>query len=61
MANDYKPENTGAFDRMMTFFGTCETEQELKAATVLYLFDMSYPRPDLLMAERLTRKAKGWR
>lgn len=57
----YEPEDAQAYERMRTFMAACETEDDLKAVTLLYLFDMSYPRRDLLMAEAETRREKGWR
>lgn len=58
---NYQPKDVDAYGRMMTFFSTCQSVEELEASMTLYLFDMSYPREDLLRAERETRRAKGWR
>ena len=56
----YKPQDPEALERMMKFMSHAKTEEQLKQVVSLYLFDLSYPRADLLMAEKMTRRAKGW-
>ncbi len=57
----YTPEQPVRFEAMMIMFGQTQSPEELKIAMKLYLFDLDYPRADLLMAEKLTKRAKGWR
>ena len=60
MSAEYTPQDKEAYERMLKLMSNAETQEELKGAVLLYLFDLSYPRLDLLMAERKTRKDKGW-
>lgn len=60
MADSYQPKDPEAYARMIKFMSNANDAAELKGVVLLYLFDMSYPREDLLMAERETLKLKGW-
>ena len=56
----YVPQDAAAYERMVRFFSNCGSREELQVAMLVYFTDLSYPRPDLLMAIRETCKAKGW-
>ncbi len=47
-------------DRMLKAFEVAESDDELTQLSMLYVFDMSYDRGDVLLAVKLTKQAKGW-
>jgi hypothetical protein len=57
----YTPESEDHYQRMLTFLSTVETPEELRQALFLYIGDLSYPRPDIMMAERVIKRQKGWK
>lgn len=47
-------------DRMLKAFEVAENSDELNQLSMLYVFDMSYDRGDVLLAVKLTKQEKGW-
>ena len=58
--SDYQPVNRERYDQMLEWFRETANNAELKTAVLHFLFDLSYPRPDLLMAEKIVRRENGW-
>lgn len=57
----YQPEKPELYESMLKMFRAQETEDNFKAAAKLYLFDLEFPRPDLLMAMKVVGREKGWK
>jgi len=53
---DYKPEHADRYEQMLLVFGHCDTEEELTQATLLFIIDMSYPRPDICHAQKVNEQ-----
>lgn len=47
-------------DRMLKAFEVAESNDELTQLSMLYVFDMTYDRGDVLLAVKLTKQEKGW-
>jgi hypothetical protein len=45
---------------MELFFSHCETRDDLRTATVLFILDMDIPRQDIHVAHKRTCLKKGW-
>lgn len=58
--DDYQPEKPNKYAAVCKFFSACESREDLGKALMLYLFDKSYPRPDLHVAHKRTCLQKGW-
>ena len=56
-----EPINREKYDRMMAFFSQADNEDELDQVMTLFVFDKTYDRSDILLAEKMTKKAKGWK
>lgn len=46
---------------MLKVFDVADSKRELESLMLLYVFDLSFPREDILMAAKATELAKGWR
>jgi hypothetical protein len=49
------------FRQMRKFFSNAETKEALNKSAMLYILDMSYPRPDISLALKAVEMEKGWR
>jgi|APSaa5957512622_1039677.scaffolds.fasta_scaffold79992_3 hypothetical protein len=47
-------------DRMLKAFEVAESNDELTQLSMLYVFDMTYDRGDVLLAIKLTQQERGW-
>lgn len=47
-------------DRMLKTLEVAENNDELTQLSMLYAFDMSYDRGDVLLAVKLIQQEKGW-
>lgn len=56
----YEPEYPEGFERTLKLMAAAEDAEQLKAIMLLFVFDLSYSRQDILMAERITKQEKGW-
>ncbi len=62
MSDDrYVPQDREKYERLLKFFSNVQEADDLKTAMLLFIMDISYPRADIIMAERVTKKTKGWR
>jgi hypothetical protein len=53
-------KNPEHVERMMKLMRAAETEEDFRTAVVLYLFDPSYERGDIAIAEGIVRREKGY-
>lgn len=59
-AKIYKAENSELFPEMVdSLLGAPDAEQ-FKSFTMLYIFDMKYPRADIAFATGIVSREKGW-
>jgi hypothetical protein len=54
------PKNPEKYKLMMANFRTCETKEDLRTATVMYVLDLSYDRSDIALALHDVEIEKGW-
>lgn len=57
----YKPVNEEKFKQMKEFFSKAETQEQLNATALLFIFDLSYHREDITGALHDVEIEKGWR
>jgi hypothetical protein len=58
--DSYKPENQRHYEQMELFFSKCQTRDDLREATMLFVFDLSVPRQDIHVAHKRACLKKGW-
>ena len=58
---EYKPKNADKFAAMEKLLGTAKDVQALRQLVLLYTFDASYAREDILVALGRVEKARGWK
>ncbi len=56
----FVPEDRERFEQMMKMMAVAEDEKQLEQIMLLFVFDLTYSRSDILMAEKLTKKEKFW-
>lgn len=57
----WKPADADNYERMLTLMRHAETKEELKAAALLFIFDLTYARSDIAMALHVVEREKGFR
>lgn len=57
---DYQPKDPDKFEAMLKFLGTATSEAALRQMALLYTFDASYPREDLMVALTRVERQRGW-
>lgn len=60
LIENYQAESKEKLEEMVRDMDNAPDPEQLENFTLLYLFDMSYPRADIAMAEKYTRLEKGW-
>lgn len=58
---DYKPKDATKFSQMEKMFGAAETAESLKSLSLLFVFDASYDRQDILVAMGRVERERGWK
>lgn len=58
---NYQPKHAEKFLAMLHVFGEARDHKELKAISMMYVFDMSYAREDIVVALGRVEREKGWR
>lgn len=61
MSDRYTPTDHDRYQAMLKVFDVADSKRELESLMLLYVFDLSFPREDILMAAKATELAKGWR
>lgn len=58
---DYEPESRHKFDEMLKDARGAQEPEHLKAYTMCWLLDMSYPRRDIMAMLNIVEREKGWK
>lgn len=58
---NYQPKCAEKFAAMLHVLGEARDHAELKNLAVMYVFDMSYDREDIVVALGRVEREKGWR
>jgi len=58
---EYKPRNPDKFAAMEKLLGSANDVEALGRLVLLYVFDMSYDREDILVALTRVERARGWK
>lgn len=58
---DHKPHDLAKFEEMLTEMRKARSVDVLRTYVMLYTFDMSYHREDLLVAAGRVERERGWR
>lgn len=54
-------QNAELFQEVVRFISRAETRKEMEEASVIFIFDLMYPRGDIALALHKVERAKGWR
>lgn len=58
---EYEPKDAEKFSAMLKLMGTAKDEAALRQIMLLYTFDMTYPREDILVALGRIEREKGFK
>jgi len=58
---EYEPKDVDKFATMEKLLGTATDPAMLRKLVLLYTFDMSYDRGDILVALGRVERARGWK
>ena len=58
--DDYKGEDPERYEQLIKAFGCAESKDDLSVVLMMFLTDLSYPRPDIHVAHKRTCIQKGW-
>ncbi len=58
---EYTPKDPDKFEAMVKLLGTAQSADQLGQLVVLYTFDMTYPREDIMVALTRIEHARGWK
>ena len=57
---DYKPKNAEKFSQMEKMLSRAENVTALKQLSMMFIFDMSYDREDIMVVIGRVERANGW-
>jgi hypothetical protein len=57
---DYKPKNAEKFSQMEKMLSNAENVTALKQLSLMFIFDMSFDREDIMVAIGRVERANGW-
>lgn len=57
---DYKPKDAEKFSQMEKMLSHAENVTALKQLSMMFIFDMSYDREDIMVAIGRVERANGW-
>jgi len=58
---EYKPKDADKFSAMIKLMGAAQDEAGLRQVVLLYTFDPSYDREDILVALGRIERERGWK
>jgi hypothetical protein len=58
---EYQPKDPDKFAAMLKLLGTAQSAEQLGQLTLLYTFDMTYPREDIMVALTRIEHERGWK
>ena len=57
---DYKPKDAEKFSQMEKMLSRAENVTALKQLSMMFIFDMSYDREDIMVVIGRVERANGW-
>ena len=57
---DYKPKDAEKFSQMEKMLSRAENVTALKQLSMMFIFDMSFDREDIMVAIGRVERANGW-